>query len=126
MFFDNWRVQAASVNLLDDNMSQSIDKLEAEYAISSEERQQQIFNEYCMFSIKIQENLCNFLKEKRNARCSVTEDRLWQQIIKLYPYLSDIKDSGTRKAILCCKTEDEIRQYISHQTSGKTLAREIS
>ena len=123
MFFDNWRVQAASVNLLNDNMSQSIDKLETEYAISSEERQKQIFNEYCMFSTKIQENLCNFLQEKRNARrCSMTEDRLWQQTIKLYPYLSDIKDSDTRKAILCCKTEDEIRQYISHQTSGNTLA----
>ncbi len=123
MFFDNWRVQAASMNLLNDNMSQSIDKLETEYAISSEERQQQIFSEYRMFSTKIQEKICDKLQEKR--RCYISEDRLWQQTIQLYPYLSDIKDSDTRKAILCCKTEDEIAQYISHRPSGNTLARDI-
>lgn len=107
LFFDNWRVQAATVGVLDDNMSQKIDAVEKEYAVSSPHRKTEIFNEYCKFSSKIQEHICDSLAKRQYVRCLRMESGLWKRTVQLYPYLSEITDTDTKKAILCCKTEEE-------------------
>ena len=56
-FFDNWRVQAESLKLFDDEMDKLISRKESEYKQGDHDKQITIFMEYQQFVIRCQQDL---------------------------------------------------------------------
>lgn len=112
-FFDNWRVQLASINSLDNESERRVQGLQNEYCIASANRQQAIFEEYRSSVDKIQVQLTPFLST------GALFSAMWEKSCELYPELKAIKDNNVRHAILACSTKEAqdtlLRKYL---TSG--------
>lgn len=91
-FFDNWRVQLASIRSLNDETERDLAALEKEYSVADTDRQQEIFEVYLDQVNRVQANL---------APCFTTTTGtvfplMWIQSCQLYPELKVINDNHTR------------------------------
>ena len=102
-FFDNWRVQLASINAYNPSTEKKISALETEYATANTARREQIFSEYANSSGKIQEKLV--VTTDVSTTTGAFFHMMWLQSCQLYPELKVIDDIDTQHAILACRTK---------------------
>ena len=120
-FFDNWRVQLASVNALTQEIGEHVDELERAYSIGSKTSQQMIFAEYEKSTAKIQGQLQRVPTHTIVPTYTMTTgmffSMMWTRSVELYPELAAIECNHTRHAILACSTKEAqdkvLREYLA-------------
>ena len=117
-FFDNWRVQLASINAYNDESERCVQALEDEYCLASVKRQQSIFEEYNSLVNEVQSRLGY---STFTLTFGMFFSAMWAKSIELYPELSVIKCNHTRHAILACSTKEEqdkvLDEYLARTVS---------
>ena len=114
-FFDNWRVQLASINALNNETERRLQALENEYPFANAARQESIFEEYTSSVNRSQAMLVS------NDTPGTFFSFLWAKSCELYPELADIKDNDTRHAILACPTK-EAQDKVLHDYLARTVS----
>ena len=114
-FFDNWRVQLASVNALTPHMQEHVDELERAYSIGSEVGKQMIFAEYEKSTANIQEQLQpRFTTTTYTMTTGMFFSMMWTKSVEMNPELAVIECNHTRHAILACSTK-EAQDRVLHE-----------
>ena len=117
-FFDNWRVQLASVNALTPEMEEHVEALEKAYPISSETGKQMIFAEYEKSTAKIQGQLQRVPTHTIVPTYTMTTgmffSMMWAKSVEMNPELAVIECNHTRHAILACSTK-EAQDRVLHE-----------
>lgn len=123
-FFDNWRVQLASVNALTPQMGEHVDELEKVYSMSSETDKQMIFANYQKSTVKIQEQLQRgptTYTMTTGMTTGMLFNMMWTKSVELYPELAVIECNHTKRAILACSTKEAqdkvLRDYLTRTAS---------
>lgn len=101
-FFDNWRVQLASLNKYNNETEKEISNYETKYETANELEKKNIFDIYSEQTNRIQTNLVTNLHSVGNIL-----EAMWAWTCQKYPHLSIINDNDTKHSILQCRTESE-------------------
>lgn len=122
-FFDNWRVQLASVNALTPQMEDHVNALEKAYSIGSETGRQMVFAEYEKCTAKIQGQLSQRPTTITHTMTTgMFFSALWTKSVEMNPELAVIECNDTRHAILACSTKEAqdrvLRDYLTR--TGKS------
>ena len=119
-FFDNWRVQLASIGALSEEQERLLQSLETEYSSADAARQEKIFEEY---TDSVNRSQCTLVTTATFTMTTGTiYSMMWVKSCELFPELAVIKDNDTRHAILACSTkeaqENVLRQYLARTNSS--------
>ena len=122
-FFDNWRVQLASLNKYNDNTEEEISHYENKYQSANEVEKKKIFDIYSEQTNRVQTNLVSNISNSQFLGVGDMIDAMWIITCQTYPHLSIIDDSDVKHAILQCRIESQqeaiFNEWKKKQTSTK-------
>ena len=105
-FFDNWRVQLASLNKYNDK-TEKISNYETKYQTANEVEKKKIFDIYSEQINRVQTNLVSNISNSQFLCMGDMLEAMWAWTCQKYPHLSIINDNDTKHSILQCRTESE-------------------